>query len=64
MIHNVGETARQVQVGARDNGADRHCTAPAGEGHTAEPCQKSLVREEQPGIQIESVRTRHPMTYH
>jgi len=49
-IRQVGVTAERVQVEAGDNGADRHCTAPAGKGHTAAPSQKSPVREEQPGI--------------
>jgi len=54
--------ARQMQVGAGVNAADTHRTAPAGEKHSAAPSQKSLVRKERPGIQVESVRTRHSMT--
>jgi len=49
--------ARQVQVGAGVNGADRHRPSPAGEGHAAAPSQKSLVREEQPEIRAFSVKS-------
>jgi len=52
--------ARHAQVGAGDNGADRHCSAPAGEGRAAALSQKSPVREEQPGVRIESIPIRHP----
>ena len=62
VICQGGETARQVKVGARYNGADRHRTAPAGEGHAAAPSQQSLVREEQPAIRVRGVRTCHSTT--
>jgi len=61
-MHQIGEAAHQVQVTAGDNGAERHRTAPAGEGHAPAPSQKSLGREMQPGIRIGSIRMCHSMT--
>jgi len=55
--------AQQVQVWPGDNEADRHRTAPGGEKHVAAVSQKSLVREEQPGIQSDSIWTRLWTTY-
>jgi hypothetical protein len=44
--------APEVEVGAGDNGADRHCTSPAGEEHTAAPNQNLL--SEKGGLESKS----------
>jgi hypothetical protein len=49
--------SEEIAVGV--SGANRLRTAPAGGGHTAATSQTSHVREEQPGIRIDSVQTRH-----
>jgi hypothetical protein len=51
-----------VHVRAGDNVADRHRTAPAGEGPAAAASHKLLVRVEQPRILLQTVRTRHSTT--